>query len=208
MPTQKAPGFVQTSKHVKTLRPSVKPVEHHTLAKNLKKYIPMSRGHRHSWNRKACFVCKSLTHLIKDCDYYEKKMVQKPLRNHAMRGNHQHYARMTHTHPHRQVVPTTVLTRSRLVPLIVARPVTAAVPQTNVQHQRPTKWMSRETGYENLNVKSMEDMLLLVEIQKVVRSQAKGSKENNMYNVDLKNIVPSGDLTYLFAKAALDESNL
>nr|GEY97224.1 hypothetical protein [Tanacetum cinerariifolium] len=34
------------------------------------------------------------------------------------------------------------------------------------------------------------------------------SKENNMYNVDLKNIVPSGDLTCLFAKAALDESNL
>nr|GEV13482.1 retrovirus-related Pol polyprotein from transposon TNT 1-94 [Tanacetum cinerariifolium] len=34
------------------------------------------------------------------------------------------------------------------------------------------------------------------------------SRENNMYNVDLKNIVPSGDLTCLFAKATLDESNL
>nr|GEV42259.1 uncharacterized mitochondrial protein AtMg00810-like [Tanacetum cinerariifolium] len=33
-------------------------------------------------------------------------------------------------------------------------------------------------------------------------------RENNMYNVDLKNIVPSGDLTCLFAKAILDESNL
>nr|GEW01096.1 ribonuclease H-like domain-containing protein [Tanacetum cinerariifolium] len=32
--------------------------------------------------------------------------------------------------------------------------------------------------------------------------------ENNMYNVDLNNIVPSGDLTCLFAKATLDESNL
>nr|GEX19659.1 putative ribonuclease H-like domain-containing protein [Tanacetum cinerariifolium] len=31
--------------------------------------------------------------------------------------------------------------------------------------------------------------------------------ENNMYNVDLKNIVPLGDLTCLFAKATLDESN-
>nr|GEV92284.1 putative ribonuclease H-like domain-containing protein [Tanacetum cinerariifolium] len=30
-----------------------------------------------------------------------KKMVQKPVRNHAIRGNHQHYARMTHPHPHR-----------------------------------------------------------------------------------------------------------
>nr|GEY00731.1 putative ribonuclease H-like domain-containing protein [Tanacetum cinerariifolium] len=33
-------------------------------------------------------------------------------------------------------------------------------------------------------------------------------RENNMYNVDLKNIVPSGDLTCLFMKATLDESNL
>nr|GEU59732.1 putative ribonuclease H-like domain-containing protein [Tanacetum cinerariifolium] len=33
-------------------------------------------------------------------------------------------------------------------------------------------------------------------------------RENNMYNVNLKNIVPSGDLTCLFAKATLDESNL
>nr|GFD18180.1 ribonuclease H-like domain-containing protein [Tanacetum cinerariifolium] len=33
-------------------------------------------------------------------------------------------------------------------------------------------------------------------------------RENNKYNVYLKNIVPSGDLTCLFAKATLDESNL
>nr|GEU48745.1 hypothetical protein [Tanacetum cinerariifolium] len=33
-------------------------------------------------------------------------------------------------------------------------------------------------------------------------------RENNMYNVDLNNIVPSRDLTCLFAKETLDESNL
>nr|GFC31417.1 ribonuclease H-like domain-containing protein [Tanacetum cinerariifolium] len=33
-------------------------------------------------------------------------------------------------------------------------------------------------------------------------------RENNMYNVNLRNIVPSGDLTCLFAKATLNESNL
>nr|GEX75149.1 ribonuclease H-like domain-containing protein [Tanacetum cinerariifolium] len=33
-------------------------------------------------------------------------------------------------------------------------------------------------------------------------------RENNMYNVNLKNIVPSRDLTYLFAKAITNESNL
>nr|GEZ32813.1 ribonuclease H-like domain-containing protein [Tanacetum cinerariifolium] len=33
-------------------------------------------------------------------------------------------------------------------------------------------------------------------------------RENNMHNVNLKDIVPSGDLTCLFAKATVDESNL
>nr|GEW59180.1 putative ribonuclease H-like domain-containing protein [Tanacetum cinerariifolium] len=33
-------------------------------------------------------------------------------------------------------------------------------------------------------------------------------RKNNMYNVNLKNIIPSGDLTCHFAKATLDESNL
>ncbi|GJZ34499.1 hypothetical protein Tco_0580316 [Tanacetum coccineum] len=33
-------------------------------------------------------------------------------------------------------------------------------------------------------------------------------RQNNMYNFDLKNVVPSGDLTCLFEKATLDESKL
>ncbi|GKF09496.1 hypothetical protein Tco_0043720 [Tanacetum coccineum] len=31
-------------------------------------------GAGYSFERKPCFVCGSLSHLIKDCDYYEKKM--------------------------------------------------------------------------------------------------------------------------------------
>nr|GEU73231.1 hypothetical protein [Tanacetum cinerariifolium] len=75
----------------------------------------------------------------RDCDYYEKKNVQKLVRNHAIRGKHQHYARMTHPHTHRHVVPIVVLTRSRLVLLNAARPVNTVVPPTKVQHQRLTK---------------------------------------------------------------------
>nr|GFA28725.1 ribonuclease H-like domain-containing protein [Tanacetum cinerariifolium] len=33
-------------------------------------------------------------------------------------------------------------------------------------------------------------------------------RQNNMYSFDLKNVVPSGGLTCLFAKATIDESNL
>nr|GEU69735.1 ribonuclease H-like domain-containing protein [Tanacetum cinerariifolium] len=136
MPTQKEPSFVQPTKHVKTPRTYV---NHLKQAKNLRKDIPNSRGPKHRWNRKACFVCKSVNHLIKDCDYYEKKMVQKPILNHAMRANHQNYAMMTHSHSNKHVVPTAVLTRSRLVPLNAARPVTTAVSQTHVKHQRLVK---------------------------------------------------------------------
>nr|GEU41411.1 hypothetical protein [Tanacetum cinerariifolium] len=45
---------------------------------------------------------------------------------------------------------------------------------------------------------------LLDESQVLLRAP----RENNMYNVNLQNIVPAGDLTCLFAKATLDESNL
>nr|GEU45350.1 ribonuclease H-like domain-containing protein [Tanacetum cinerariifolium] len=38
--------------------------------------------------------------------------------------------------------------------------------------------------------------------------RSKVPRENNMYNVDLKNVVPSRYLTCLFAKATLDESNV
>nr|GEV18882.1 hypothetical protein [Tanacetum cinerariifolium] len=81
-----------------------------------------------------------------DNDYYEKKMVQKSVRNHAMRANPQHSARMTHTLPNRHVVPTVVLTRSRLVPLNAARPVTTAVIKTNVKHHMPAKQVNAIEG--------------------------------------------------------------
>nr|GEX75749.1 ribonuclease H-like domain-containing protein [Tanacetum cinerariifolium] len=251
------------------------PVEQPTPAENLRKDIPKSRGHRHRWNRKACFVYKSLTHLIKDCDYYEKKMVQKPVTNHTMRGNYQHSARMTHPHPYRHVVPTTVLTRSRLVPLTAARPITTLC---NPQHALKDKgvidsgcsrhmngnisylsdfeeinggyvafganpkggkitgkgkirtgkldfddvYFVKELKFNLFSVSQMCDKknnVLFTDTKCIILSSdfklpdenhvlLRVPKENNMYNVDLKNIVPSGDLTCLFAKATLDESNL
>nr|GEX00792.1 hypothetical protein [Tanacetum cinerariifolium] len=129
---QNAPSFVQPTKQVKTPRPSVKPVETSIRTGNHKTTIPKPKSHENSRNRKACFVCKSLTYLIKECDYYEKKMAQTPAKNHAQRGNHQQYARMTLLNPQRHVVPTALLTKSKLVPLTAARLVTTAVSQTHV----------------------------------------------------------------------------
>nr|GEW91888.1 hypothetical protein [Tanacetum cinerariifolium] len=289
------------------LRPYVKPVEHPISIENLRKDIPKSRGHRHSWNIKACFVCKSFTHFIKDCDYYKKKMVTKPVWNHALRTNHQNSARITHPHSKKHVVPTAVLSRSRLVPLTTARLVTTAVSQTNVTRPRPamtvvTKphlplrrpinhrpspktsnfpqkvntvkakqvnvvqgnisylsefkelnggyvafggnpkggkitgkgkirtgkldfddvYFVKELKFNLFSVSQMCDKknnVIFTDTECIVlysdfklpdanHMLLRVPKENNMYNVDLKNIVLSGDLTCIFAKATLDESNL
>nr|GFA20257.1 hypothetical protein [Tanacetum cinerariifolium] len=78
-----APSFDQRPEHVKTPRPSIKPAKHPIPDDKLRKDSLKSRVHSNSRNKKACFVCKSLTYLIKDCDYYEKQMFQKPTKNHA-----------------------------------------------------------------------------------------------------------------------------
>nr|GEU60832.1 putative reverse transcriptase domain-containing protein [Tanacetum cinerariifolium] len=304
------PSFVQPTKQVKSPRPSVNTVETSIPTANTKIAIPKPESNGNRRNRKACFVCKSLDHLIKDCDFYEKKMAPTSVRSHAHRGNHQ-----------KHVVPTAVLTQSKLVPIIAARPVTSVVPKSHVTrprlakpivtkpHSSPRRHINHSPSLKASNfppkvtaVKgnpqhAMKDngvidsgcsrhmtgnMFYLSEFEELnggyvaFGSNPKGGKifgkgkirtgkldfndvyfvkelkfnlfsvsqmcdkknnvlftdteclvlspefklpdenqvllkvprENNMYNVNLKNIVPSGNLTCLFAKAALDESNL
>ncbi|GKB19734.1 hypothetical protein Tco_0853657 [Tanacetum coccineum] len=40
------------------------------------KIMERELGEGYSFIKKKCFVCGSLSHLIKDCDYYEKKMAR------------------------------------------------------------------------------------------------------------------------------------
>nr|GEU98239.1 ribonuclease H-like domain-containing protein [Tanacetum cinerariifolium] len=317
VPKQKEPIFVQTSKHVKTPKTSVKEVRHPTQAEHLRTVNQKSRGHKNNWNRKACYVRISFDHLIKDCDYYEKQMVQKFVWNSAMRVNHQNSTRMTHPYSNRHVVPTTVLTRSRLVSINVARPVSTVVPQSTIKSPRPVQHVvnnahspirrpinhrpapknsnfhrkvttvkvnkvndiqgnpqqalkdkgvidsscsrhmtgnisflsyfkeinggyvafggnpkgGKITGKEKIKIGKLDfnDVYFVKELKfnhfsvsqmcdkknSVLFTDTNENhvllrvpKENNMYNVDLKNVVPLGELTCLFAKATLDESNL
>ncbi|GJX67121.1 ribonuclease H-like domain-containing protein [Tanacetum coccineum] len=92
-------------------------------------------GDGFEFSKKACFVCGSLNHLIKDCNFYENKMVGKsvlnnkgrvtgqrevrPVWNNAQRVNHQN--KLTHPHTKRNFVPTVVATKSGLVPVNAAR---------------------------------------------------------------------------------------
>nr|GEV13478.1 putative ribonuclease H-like domain-containing protein [Tanacetum cinerariifolium] len=242
--------------------------------------IPKSTSTGKRKNRKACFVCKSLDHLIKAYDYHDKKMAQTTSRNHAKRGTHKQYAQMSLLNPHRHVVPATVLTQSKLVPITVVRPVTTAVPKPTGNPQYALKEkrvidsgcsrhmienMSYLSDFKELNggyvafggnpkggkisrkgkiktgkldfddvyfVKELklnlfsvsqmcdkknsvlftdtECLILSPEFKLPDENQVllRVPRENNMYNVDLKNIVLSGDLTCLLEKATLDESNL
>ncbi|GJS52713.1 putative ribonuclease H-like domain-containing protein [Tanacetum coccineum] len=56
----------------------------------------------------------------RDCDFYEKKMVEKPVWNNARRVNHQNSQKMTHPHPKRNFVPRAVLIKSGLKTLNTA----------------------------------------------------------------------------------------
>ncbi|GJS31402.1 ribonuclease H-like domain-containing protein [Tanacetum coccineum] len=114
------------------------------------------------FTKKACFVCGSFNHLIKDCDFYDKKMVQKHVLNNVKRGtgqrevrqvwnnakrvNHQNFSK-------RDFAPTAVLTKSSIVPISparqnssraaapvsAARPINTVAPKTfmNVARARP-----------------------------------------------------------------------
>ncbi|GJZ93022.1 hypothetical protein Tco_0665087 [Tanacetum coccineum] len=44
--------------------------------KNWNAKMERELGEGYSFTKKKCFVCGSLSHLIKDCDYYEKKMAR------------------------------------------------------------------------------------------------------------------------------------
>nr|GEV37023.1 hypothetical protein [Tanacetum cinerariifolium] len=160
MPTQRAPSLVQTSEHVKTPRPSVKPVEHPTPAENLRKYIPKSREINGGYvgfggNLKGGKIIgkgKIRTVKLDFKDVYFVKELKFNLFS-----------------------------------------VSQVCDKKNSVLFTDTECIVLSSDFKLSN----ENHVLL----RVLR-------ENNMYNVDLKNIVPSGDLTCLFAKATLYESNL
>ncbi|GJS30717.1 ribonuclease H-like domain-containing protein [Tanacetum coccineum] len=85
--------FVKSNEHVKIPRESVK--------KKLRSNF--------EFKNKACYECGSFNHLIKDCDFYEKKMVEKTVWNNSRRVNHQNSQRMTYPHPKGNFVPKAIL---------------------------------------------------------------------------------------------------
>nr|GEX67253.1 hypothetical protein [Tanacetum cinerariifolium] len=111
---QIVPSFVQSTKQVKTPRHPIQPVETSILAATPKPTSSKSNSSGKRRNRKTCFECKSVDHLIKKCDYHAKKMAQPAHRNYAHR----------------------VLTQSKPVSITVVRLVSADVPKIMVTRPR------------------------------------------------------------------------
>nr|GEY77102.1 hypothetical protein [Tanacetum cinerariifolium] len=129
-------SFAQSSEHVKSPRHSVQPIETTIPAATPAPVSPKSNSSGQRRNRKACFVCKSIDHLIKDCDFHTKQMAQPTQRNYAHRGHHKQYAPLTHSKPQKHVVLTAVLTQSKPVSNTAVRPVSAALPNITVTRPR------------------------------------------------------------------------
>ncbi|GJX16302.1 hypothetical protein Tco_0217134, partial [Tanacetum coccineum] len=125
-------AFVNIVKHVKIPRQTVK--EQNTCSQSLKPnkidwngLMSKRLGFGYGFTKKACFICGSFSHLIRDCDFHEKRMAKqvdvnkqkgkgtslrenRPVWNNVQRLNHQN-----------KFVPTTVLTRTGRFPINTAR---------------------------------------------------------------------------------------
>nr|GEW93861.1 hypothetical protein [Tanacetum cinerariifolium] len=273
MPTQKAPSFVQTTEHVKTPRPSVKPAEHPIPADNLRKDITKSGGHRHNNNRKPCFVFLTRSRLVPlnaarpvNTDVPQTIVHHQRATKHGVNKEHSPKRRPINLRP------------SPPASNFHQKVTTAKAPQGNPQHALKDKGvidsgcsrhmtgnMSYLSDFEEINggyvafggnpkggkitgkgkirtgkldfddvyfVKELKfnlfsvsqmcdkkNSVLFTDTECIVLSSdfklpdenhvlLRVPRKNNMYNVNLKKIVPSRDLTCLFAKATLDESNL
>ncbi|GKE77307.1 hypothetical protein Tco_1543427 [Tanacetum coccineum] len=116
------PSFASTNKQVKTPRETVKNQFTHSKSPTVDK-----KGLGYGFTARACFVCGSFSHLIRDCDFYEKRMAKqaelnnnmrmkssqreiRPIWNNVQRVNHKN-----------QFVPTLVLTRTGKILVNTAR---------------------------------------------------------------------------------------
>ncbi|GKE27525.1 hypothetical protein Tco_1442909, partial [Tanacetum coccineum] len=125
-------SFVNTNKHIKTPRQTVRKQDTCSQSpkpnkKDWNGLMSKTLGLGYGFTTKACFVCGSLSHLIRDCDFHEKRMAKqvelnkqkgkgnvqrenKPVWNNVQRVNHKN-----------QFVPTAVLTRTGIIPVNTAR---------------------------------------------------------------------------------------
>ncbi|GJU53255.1 putative ribonuclease H-like domain-containing protein [Tanacetum coccineum] len=145
-------------------------------------------GDGFEFNKKACFVCGSLNHLIKDCNFYENKMVRKFVLNNMRRATGQREVRPVWNNAQRQSSPRATISNStaRYVNTTASRPtVNGAKPSSNVFHKahsplrRPFNQKSAvKTNNFNEKVYTAKFNNVTTAGPEVVVSTAEGKREN------------------------------
>ncbi|GJW51268.1 ribonuclease H-like domain-containing protein [Tanacetum coccineum] len=152
------PSFANTIKHVKTPRQPVK--QQNTCSKSLKPdkkdcsgLMSKKLGLGYGFTKKACFVCGSFSHLIRDCDFHEKRKAKQAEVNKRMckgigqRENRPVWNNVNRVNHQNQFVPTAVLTRTGKIQVNTAR----ASSTNNVNTVRASSTKNVSTARHNFN---------------------------------------------------------
>nr|GEZ29743.1 hypothetical protein [Tanacetum cinerariifolium] len=120
--TKDAPSFAQSPELVKSLRHSGQLSQ---APISVAPTVPLgSNSHSKGYKKtkKACFVCKSVDHLIKDCDFHARKLAQ---RSYALRDIYKQYALVNHSKFSLHKVSAAAPPKTQPVLPTAARPVSA-----------------------------------------------------------------------------------
>ncbi|GJX03981.1 ribonuclease H-like domain-containing protein [Tanacetum coccineum] len=160
---------------------------------------PKILGAGFQFTPKACFVCGSFNHLIKDCDFHDKKMVQKPVLNNVKKGTGQKEVRPIWTNAmrvnqqnfsnsRRNFAPTAVLTKSGLVPFSGDRPFHTVVhkPFVNVAKPRTNVF---QKAHSSLRIPFYQQTVLKNKILNNKVNTAKVSSVNTIKGIKITNTV-------------------
>nr|GEV29789.1 putative ribonuclease H-like domain-containing protein [Tanacetum cinerariifolium] len=190
--TQHVPSFGQPNKQGKTLRSSVKPVETSIPADTHKTDIPKPKSHGNSRNRKACFVSSN---------FPPKVTAAKAPKVNDVKGVQGNWGNPQHALKDKRVIDSRCSWH-----MTGNKSYLSDFKEINGGY---VAFGGNPKGGK-ISGKDTECIVLSPEFKLPDENQVllKVPKENKMYIVDLKNIVPSGDLTCLFVKVTLDESNL
>nr|GEY42293.1 hypothetical protein [Tanacetum cinerariifolium] len=211
---QSAPSFFQTSEHVKLFGHSPQPVEAPILDATPNPTSSKTNSGSKRKNRKTCFVCRGVDHLIKDCNFHAKPKPQSTPRNSAHRGYDKQFASSTKKYPQKPIVHAFVLTKSKPVSVTAARPVSAVVPKimaTKPRHARSlhtkTNSIIRRHKTRSQFLKTSNSSPKVTAAQAQVVSAAKGKKGkwgNPQYALKDKGVIDSrcsrhmtGNMSYL-----------
>nr|GEV95208.1 ribonuclease H-like domain-containing protein [Tanacetum cinerariifolium] len=231
-------AFINIVKHVKTPRQTVK--DQDTCSQNPK--VPkrdwtglMSKrmGLGYGYTRKECFVCGSFSHLIRDCDFHEKRMAKQVELNKSKNKDNPHQTLKRKVIVNSGCLRHMTGNKAYLVEYQdfygghVAfggskRQITGKGKVRTGKLDFKDVYFVKELQHFNLfSVSQMCDKknkVLFIDTEYLVLSpNFKLPDENqillrfplqkNMYSFNLENIVPSGGLDCLIAKATVDESN-